>query len=133
MADYRRWYVPGGTYFFTVVTYRRHPLAEVAMASARHKASDNRQRRQVEKLAAAVRYWGLAAELLQLSAEAGRLKNSGPQEALVVLRRAVDEKWPQLAAQLRAMPPGRAGVLLPRTWQRVVEPMKKTLQEQPAR
>src|SRR6266446_1923515 len=26
MSDYRRWYVPGGTYFFTVVTYARHPL-----------------------------------------------------------------------------------------------------------
>ncbi len=23
MADYRRWHVPGGTYFFTLVTYRR--------------------------------------------------------------------------------------------------------------
>ena len=26
MPDYRRWYQPGGTYFFTVVTYRRWPL-----------------------------------------------------------------------------------------------------------
>ncbi len=26
MPDYRRWYVPGGTYFFTVVTYCRHPF-----------------------------------------------------------------------------------------------------------
>jgi REP-associated tyrosine transposase len=26
MADYRRWYVPGGTYFFTVVTLYRMPL-----------------------------------------------------------------------------------------------------------
>jgi putative transposase len=26
MADYRRWYVPGGTYFFTVVTHRRRPI-----------------------------------------------------------------------------------------------------------
>ncbi|NQU25753.1 MAG: transposase [Candidatus Nealsonbacteria bacterium] len=26
MPDYRRWYVPGGTYFFTVVTYRRTPF-----------------------------------------------------------------------------------------------------------
>lgn len=26
MADYQRWYVDGGTYFFTVVTYRRQPL-----------------------------------------------------------------------------------------------------------
>ena len=25
MSHYRRWYVPGGTYFFTVVTYRRYP------------------------------------------------------------------------------------------------------------
>ena len=26
MPDYRRYFVPGGTYFFTVVTYRRRPL-----------------------------------------------------------------------------------------------------------
>jgi len=26
MSDYRRWYVPGGTYFFTIVTYKRHPF-----------------------------------------------------------------------------------------------------------
>jgi putative transposase len=26
MSVYRRWYQPGGTYFFTVVTYRRRPL-----------------------------------------------------------------------------------------------------------
>jgi putative transposase len=26
MADYRRWYIPGGTAFFTVVTYRRRSI-----------------------------------------------------------------------------------------------------------
>ncbi len=26
MADYRRWYIPGATYFFTSVTYQRRPL-----------------------------------------------------------------------------------------------------------
>lgn len=26
MSDYRRWYVPGGTYFFTVVVQNRRPL-----------------------------------------------------------------------------------------------------------
>ncbi|APZ95342.1 REP-associated tyrosine transposase [Fuerstiella marisgermanici] len=26
MADYRRWLVPGGTFFFTVVTYARRPI-----------------------------------------------------------------------------------------------------------
>ena len=28
MSDYRRYFVPGGTYFFTVVTERRAPLFE---------------------------------------------------------------------------------------------------------
>ena len=26
MSDYRRVYIPGGTYFFTLVTYRRQPI-----------------------------------------------------------------------------------------------------------
>jgi putative transposase len=26
MSDYRRWFLPGGTFFFTVVTYRRSPI-----------------------------------------------------------------------------------------------------------
>ena len=26
MPNYRRWYVPGGTYFFTIVTYQRQPI-----------------------------------------------------------------------------------------------------------
>lgn len=26
MSDFRRWFVAGGTYFFTLVTYRRQPL-----------------------------------------------------------------------------------------------------------
>jgi len=26
MPDYRRWFVAGGTYFFTVVTCNRYPL-----------------------------------------------------------------------------------------------------------
>ena len=32
MADYRRSYVPGGTYFFTVVTYQRTPIFRDATA-----------------------------------------------------------------------------------------------------
>jgi putative transposase len=26
MSDYRRWFLPGGTFFFTVVTYARRPI-----------------------------------------------------------------------------------------------------------
>lgn len=32
MSDYRRWFVPGGTYFFTVVTYNRYPFFRDGMA-----------------------------------------------------------------------------------------------------
>jgi len=32
MPDYRRWYVPGGTYFFALVTYRRHRLFQSPLA-----------------------------------------------------------------------------------------------------
>jgi putative transposase len=32
LPDYRRWYHPGGTYFFTVVTQQRHPLFRVPAA-----------------------------------------------------------------------------------------------------
>ena len=32
MPNYRRWHVPGGTYFFTVVTYRRAPFLCQKMA-----------------------------------------------------------------------------------------------------
>jgi putative transposase len=32
MSDYRRWFVPGGTYFFTLVTCHRYPFFRDAMA-----------------------------------------------------------------------------------------------------
>jgi putative transposase len=32
MSDYRRWFVPGGTYFFTVVTHQRRAILTDAMA-----------------------------------------------------------------------------------------------------
>ncbi len=107
--------------------------AEAALASARQKAQNDRERRQVEKLAAAVRYWSLAAEFYELKTQADRLKNSDPHQSLALLRRAVDELWPLLAAHLQTMPPGWAGVMLPQTWQRVLAPMKKTIQEQSKR
>ena len=32
MSDYRRWYVPGGTYFFTAVTVGRRPISVLRLA-----------------------------------------------------------------------------------------------------
>jgi putative transposase len=34
MARYRRWFVPGGTYFFTLVTFRRRPFLTDLIARA---------------------------------------------------------------------------------------------------
>ncbi|MFN7874436.1 MAG: REP-associated tyrosine transposase [Pirellula sp.] len=31
MSDYRRWYVPGGTFFLTIVTYNRRPILTTDM------------------------------------------------------------------------------------------------------
>ncbi len=31
MADYRRYFVPGGSYFFTLVTYNRQPILTTDM------------------------------------------------------------------------------------------------------
>jgi putative transposase len=46
MSDYRRNYVPGGTYFFTVVTYRRRPflISDLARACL-HEAIDRTRRK----------------------------------------------------------------------------------------
>ncbi|MCR9294122.1 MAG: transposase [bacterium] len=46
MSNYRRWFVPGGTYFFTVVTYRRSPLfwdssARIILREAFSKIQEN--------------------------------------------------------------------------------------------
>jgi len=39
MSNYRRWYVPGGTYFFTAITYCRRPmLCEPVARSSLHEA-----------------------------------------------------------------------------------------------
>ena len=34
MPNYRRWYVPGGTYFFTLVTFRRRRILTAELARA---------------------------------------------------------------------------------------------------
>ena len=50
MSDYRRWYVPGGTYFFTAVTHNRRPiLCDELARKCLHKAIETvRKRRPIE-------------------------------------------------------------------------------------
>lgn len=50
MADFRRWYVAGGTYFFTVVTHERRPLFSQSSARRllRNAIETVRERRPFE-------------------------------------------------------------------------------------
>jgi putative transposase len=46
MPNYRRWFVPGGTYFFTCVTHRRTPFLTQPLArTILHEAIDTIQKR----------------------------------------------------------------------------------------
>jgi len=53
MTDYRRWYAPGGTFFFTVVTYRRRPFLTdpLARRCLRHAFQVVRSKRPFEIVA----------------------------------------------------------------------------------
>ena len=53
MSDYRRWFVPGGTHFFTVVTYRRKNFltSDLARPIMRRAFLDTRKERPFQQLA----------------------------------------------------------------------------------
>jgi putative transposase len=53
MPDYRRWYVPGGTYFFTAVTHARRPIlcGEVARKCLHEAIAIVRKKRPIELVA----------------------------------------------------------------------------------
>jgi len=98
-----------------------------ALTAARKKADDDRQRRQIEKLAAAVRYWEMAAEVFALRAEASRLAKTDPKAALAVLEKALNQSCPRLQEYLKtSMPPGWQGVRVAGMWTRATERMEKT-------
>jgi hypothetical protein len=100
-----------------------------ALTSARQKAQNDRERRQVERLAAAVRYWELAADFFELVAQAGQLAKSDPQAALKQLNRALDESWPRIQQYMeRSVPPGWLDCYTPYQWHHRL----KALREQAA-
>src|SRR5690606_19583253 len=53
MPDFRRWYVPGGTYFFTLVTHERRPLflSELARRLLRESLQAQKEKRPFEIVA----------------------------------------------------------------------------------
>ena len=85
------------------------PSIHRALDAARGKAANDREHRQVEKLASAVRYWELSAELFELRAEADRLSKSDGQAARALLERALKTTCPALRSQMASLPPGWLG------------------------
>jgi putative transposase len=122
MADYRRWYVPGGTYFFTVVTYRRHPLFAdpAARALLGTVMREERDKAPFETVACCLLpdhfhvLWTLPPDDDDYS---GRLKN---------IKSEFTERWiasggkelPVSAARRRR---GRRGIWQPRFWESTIE------------
>ncbi|MDD5484193.1 MAG: DUF4838 domain-containing protein [Kiritimatiellae bacterium] len=73
---------------------------------AQQKVGNERERRQVQRLSAAVRYWELAADFFELRKQFNKLKKSNSQDALVLADKLVN-----LASELHeylktSMPPG---------------------------
>jgi putative transposase len=56
MSEYRRWFVPGGTYFFTVVTHQRRPIlaTELGRRSLREAFAEVRSSRPILVVAIAL-------------------------------------------------------------------------------
>ena len=67
MSDYRRWFVPGGTFFITVVTYARRPLltSDHARLFLRNAIASVRERHPLKLLANVLLpdHWHLVIQL----------------------------------------------------------------------
>jgi len=110
----------------TFLAPESRPAIEQALATARAAAADDRERRQVERLAAAVRYWEMAADVFELRSQASRLQKTDRQAALVLLDRAVGQEWPRLREHLQAMPPGWLAGLTASRWEKAIDEMTQT-------
>jgi hypothetical protein len=85
---------------------------------ARAKAADDRERRQIQKLSAAVEYWELAADMFRQCAEANRLAKSDPKAAVAILDRVLDQQWPKFEAATQwSRAPGWICITVPSQWQ----------------
>ncbi len=122
MSDYRRWYVPGGTYFFTAVTYDRRPILTTAEGRSFLRAAieTTRRRRPFEVFANVLLpdHWHLIMQLPSgdngYSARMKRIKeeftkhwlNAGLSEAKVTQSQSAK---------------GERGIWQPRFWEHTIE------------
>lgn len=95
-----------------------------ALQSARLKAGGARERRQVERLAAAVRYWELAADFFDLRKQADELQKTDPKGAVALLDKLLAQTYPELQKYLQgsSLPAGWTyGNEMLTRWQKIKE------------
>lgn len=97
-----------------------------AVERARQKASDDRERRQVEHFAAIVAYWRMAADALTLEMKAKRAERQGDRAlAASLLNQAVDQSE-RVMAYLKTLPQrGWISVATFQQWARVTSSYRK--------
>ena len=97
-----------------------------ALDEAEAKAANDRERRQVKKLAAAVAYWEMSADIFELRAQAGKLRKTDPKKAAKLLDKAVNDLWPKMERHMdEKMPPGWMDVNSHGNWKRTIDRMRR--------
>jgi len=125
MSDYRRWFVPGGMFFFTVVTYRRCPIlgTDAARHFLRSAVETIRKKRPFELFASVLLpdHWHLIMQL-----------PSGDDDYSTRVKRVKEEftkSWlaaglPEARVTAAQAKKGERGIWQPRFWEHAVEDVR---------
>ncbi len=122
MSDYRRWFVPGGTFFFTVVTYDRRPILTTdAGRRFLHSAIETTRKDRPFDLFATVLlpdHWHLIMQLpTDDDAYSIRMKRIKEEFTKSWLAAGLDEAKVTSAQEKK----GERGIWQPRFWEHAVE------------
>ena len=121
MPDYRRWYVAGGTYFFTAVTFNRRPIlcGEMARKCLHDAVETIRKNRPIELVAIVLLPDHIHTVWTLPQGDAGypmRWKRIKEEFTLTYLARGGNELPPSLSRQRQ----GERGVWQRRYWEHAV-------------
>jgi putative transposase len=124
MSDYRRWYIPGGMYFFTIVTYNRRPIltTEDGRTFLRESIDKIREKRPFELFASVLLpdHWHLIMQLphgdQQFSTRIKRIKEE-------FTRRWLKAGLPEAEVTAYQRSKGERGIWQQRFWEHSIDDM----------
>jgi poly(3-hydroxybutyrate) depolymerase len=88
-----------------------------SLKTAQAKADDERERRQLKKLAAAVNYWEMSADVFDRFGKAKRLAKSDPRKALGAVDYILDQQWAKFDEMMQwSAAPGWICITAPNQW-----------------